>query len=124
RDRAATVNYGIYAASNLIPVNLDYNDVADWSVNYYNVAPGPNDISEDPQFVDVTTGDYHLKDSSPCIDQGSASFAGYDAPTDDIDGETRPQDGGYDHSITISGGGPSTRSTCPSCSRTIEENQA
>lgn len=37
-------------------------------------------------------GDYHLTGSSPAIDQGSSS----QAPSDDYEGNSRPQGSGYD----------------------------
>jgi hypothetical protein len=51
-----------------------------------------NCIDEDPQFVDSDNGDYHLKSTSPAIDEGTST----DAPADDIDGDVRPQGSGYD----------------------------
>jgi len=47
--------------------------------------------ARDASFAPTTEGDYHLKTGSPCID--TADPAG---PTDDIDGETRPQNNGLD----------------------------
>ncbi|MDA3936999.1 MAG: hypothetical protein PF636_09145, partial [Actinomycetota bacterium] len=40
----------------------------------------------------TSTGDYHLQEISPCEGQASAVFS----PADDIDGDIRPQNGGYD----------------------------
>jgi hypothetical protein len=40
----------------------------------------------------VGNGDYHLTADSPCIDTGTSEGA----PSDDIDGDTRPQGQGYD----------------------------
>jgi hypothetical protein len=56
------------------------------------VMAGLNDMSSDPMFVDKTLANYHLLTDSPCIDMGTAQ----DAPTDDIDGNLRPQGAGYD----------------------------
>jgi len=47
-------------------------------------------IDADPQFVGG--GDYHLTESSPCINAGSAASA----PEEDIDGEFRPFGAGHD----------------------------
>lgn len=44
-----------------------------------------NNIAEDPFFIG--DGDYHLLSISPVIDQANAAYA----PSDDIDGDTRPQ---------------------------------
>ena len=48
--------------------------------NYYNITPGPNDISEDPLFVTGPLGDYYLSQTaagqpqnSPCVDYGFAT---------------------------------------------------
>ncbi|MDY6857447.1 MAG: right-handed parallel beta-helix repeat-containing protein [Thermodesulfobacteriota bacterium] len=51
---------------------------------------GVGNIDEDPLFVGA--GDYHLTMNSGCIDSGTASSA----PSDDIDGDARPQANGYD----------------------------
>jgi hypothetical protein len=62
-------------------------------VTYSNIQdgyPGTGNISEDPLFVG--TGDYHLNAGSPCIDTGTS----IGAPGFDIDGDSRPQGGGYD----------------------------
>jgi hypothetical protein len=50
--------------------------------------PGPGNISEDPAFVNRLGGDYHLLDSSPCLETASLDYA----PDHDIDGESRPFD--------------------------------
>ncbi|MBI4652066.1 hypothetical protein HY745_12485 [Candidatus Desantisbacteria bacterium] len=54
--------------------------------NIYFVDPQP--ASEAP----TALGDYHLNSNSPCIDQGTDAGA----PSDDIDGEDRPNGTGYD----------------------------
>lgn len=41
--------------------------------NYHNISPGTGDISVDPQFLAPWTGEYHLRQGSPCIDQGDDS---------------------------------------------------
>jgi hypothetical protein len=61
---------------------------------------GNGNITCDPSFVNevpassapTDTGDYHLQSGSDCIDKGTSSGA----PTDDIDGDLRPQGSGYD----------------------------
>ncbi|MBI4832657.1 MAG: matrixin family metalloprotease [Candidatus Lindowbacteria bacterium] len=50
---------------------------------------GTGNIDADPLFVG--DGDYHLTSGSPCIDTGTNSGV-----TDDIDGNPRPLDSGYD----------------------------
>ncbi len=56
------------------------------------VYPGEGNIHADPLFVDTATGDFRLTKLSPCIDVGNA----LDAPSDDFDGNARPQGGGFD----------------------------
>ncbi|RKY13558.1 MAG: hypothetical protein DRP63_09460 [Planctomycetota bacterium] len=59
-----------------------------------------NCIHVDPQFVDVLTGDYHLKDTSPCIDAGDNSLVPSSVTTD-LDGRKRIVDGDNDGSATV-----------------------
>lgn len=64
-------------------------------VSYSNVGDGwfgTGIIIADPLFVDSVSGNFHLQDSSPCIDTGTAMGA----PADDKDGVIRPQDGNGD----------------------------
>ena len=49
---------------------------------------GKNNISDDPQFVDPTINNYHLKGNSPCIDKGYSYYLFVKNVTD-IDGEGR-----------------------------------
>ncbi|MFC1684226.1 right-handed parallel beta-helix repeat-containing protein [Pseudomonadota bacterium] len=61
---------------------------------------GDGNMTVDPLFVyprDVSLsptidGNYHLQSDSPMLDKGTA----VGAPVDDIDGDARPQEGGYD----------------------------
>ncbi|MBC2695351.1 MAG: hypothetical protein HF982_08775 [Desulfobacteraceae bacterium] len=62
-------------------------------------------INAEPLFIDpqpaseapITAGDYHLQVGSPCIDTGTDDISTYpNLPTDDIDGDPRPQSAGYD----------------------------
>lgn len=48
---------------------------------------GTGNIDSDPAFVDAANGDYHLKASSPCIDDGDNSV--YSSGDTDIDGDDR-----------------------------------
>ncbi|MBI5057329.1 MAG: hypothetical protein HZB61_12015 [Nitrospirae bacterium] len=71
--------------------NLVYSN----TINYQGIADqtGVNfNISADPMFIDVSSGNYRLKANSPAIDSGSD----LSAPTDDFDGKTRPIDGNKD----------------------------
>ena len=62
------------------------------NVNYNCVqggfAGGTGNDSNDPLFRDADANDYHLLDSSPCIDTGDPNFTP-DANETDIDGEAR-----------------------------------
>lgn len=62
--------------------------------NYSKVSPGSDDISTDPLFANGTSGDYHLKATSPCVSAGWAGAIG--VPSTDIDGESRTQRGTID----------------------------
>ncbi len=53
---------------------------------------GINFIENDPAFANPLQGDFHLRADSPAIDSGSP----VDAPSDDIDGNSRPRGRGYD----------------------------
>lgn len=64
---------------------VSYSDVRMYSDPYQGVA----NINVDPLFADPANGNYHLQIGSPCIDTGTATGA----PADDIDGDSRPQQG-------------------------------
>jgi len=49
-------------------------------------------MNTDPLFVNPDAGDFHLQAGSPCINAGTITGA----PSDDLDGITRPQLGGID----------------------------
>ncbi len=51
--------------------------------------PGTGNINTDPLFVNALNGDYHLQESSPCIDKGSGPDLNSLVPLADIDGEAR-----------------------------------
>ena len=74
-------------AGDLTGVVVEYSDVQMAAPG--DVWPGTGNINEDPLFVGG--GDFHLAEGSPCID------ASVDASVYiDIDGDTRPQEGGFD----------------------------
>jgi hypothetical protein len=64
-------------------------------------------INADPLFVNESNHDYHLQDGSPCIAAGTTT----NAPSTDLDGNTRPAPSGTNPDMgayengTISGGG-------------------
>ena len=73
-------------------VVLDRNLVWGNGANYEQIAPGPDDISLNPRFVNSGELDFHLKPDSPCLDVGGTSGE----PTTDFEGDPRPQGPGRD----------------------------
>jgi len=76
-------------------VVIDYNC-------YHNrvgtvTGPGEHSIVKNPKFVDVAGYDFHLQNTSPCIDAGDpAPGAGFD-----LDGRQSPQDGNGDGNAIV-----------------------
>ena len=67
-------------------VNISYSDVKQASGIY----PGTGNINADPLFI--SSADFHLQNTSPCINTGTPTGA----PADDFDGDARPFGGGLD----------------------------
>ncbi len=68
-------------------INITYSDIeGGWE--------GSGNIDADPLYIysNDNVPDYHLTDSSPCIDKGTSEGA----PADDIDNDPRPQGAGFD----------------------------
>jgi len=59
-----------------------------------------NCIHQEPLFVDAANGDYHLKDTSPCIDTGDNSLVPSSVTTD-LDGRKRIVDGDSNGTATV-----------------------
>jgi len=78
---------GIDCESRTVP-SITYCDVW-WNVkyNYNNCSPGTGCISSDPEFIDPDANDFHLQETSSCIDTGDA----VGAPNVDAEGTYRPQ---------------------------------
>jgi len=79
---------------NAAPTDADFRSAN--AATYTNccalpLAPG-NSITNDPGLVSPALADFHLADTSPCIDRGSASAV----PAHDVDGIPRPLDGDAD----------------------------
>jgi len=68
--------------------SLDHAFDTGYSCMQTEHAGGLNNILDPPLFVG--TNDYELLSSSPCIDKGSDRQSGIDAPTDDLNGDSRP----------------------------------
>ena len=73
------------------------DDLVNVAATYSNIEdgdPGEGNISADPLFVDPAGGDFHLLQSSPCLDQGSNAAPGL--PDIDYDGDPRVINGVVD----------------------------
>ena len=68
---------------------------------------GSDYVEGDPKFVNAPGADFHLQASSPAIDKGSS----LNAPSNDFEGNIRPQGAGYDIGAYESEGGPSPSET-------------
>ena len=96
---------GLYVRNNIISQNTN-NQIRYTNperhrniVVEYNLIDGPSDLwgtnymTGDPQFVNPSGGDFHIRSSSPARDHGtSKSFV----PAADYDGSGRPQGAAYD----------------------------
>ena len=82
-----------------IQITIDYSIFPEVGVNHStetgSVTYGENNITGYPVFVDTTANNYRLGDLSPAISAGTSSFVldgvAYNAPTNDLDGNTRPR---------------------------------
>ena len=70
--------------------NLVYGN----GTNYSNLLAGPGDISQDPLFVNKSSGDYHLTSTSPAINNGNNSVV--QTGWVDLDGHARVYGGNVD----------------------------
>lgn len=105
QNLAGTSGDEVYIYDNTSSITISYSDID------HSLIEGPgapildNNINADPLFVDplpateapTTAGDYHLKAGSPCIDIGLSDKTTYpNLPSDDLDGDNRPEGAGYD----------------------------
>jgi hypothetical protein len=92
-NRAGEVGDEIYLSSGGY-INITYSDIQGGDPdNPGSPYPGTGNIDADPLFH----ANYHLTAGSPCIDSGTDDTVTYPSlPGDDIDGDTRPQDGNGD----------------------------
>jgi hypothetical protein len=80
------------------PIDLSDEMVPNWCLigDGSGDSSGRNNIrSEDPEFVSPETYNYHLQESSPCVDTGEENSTTH-TPNHDIDGDSRPQGGRID----------------------------
>ena len=81
--------YALYETSTVFET-LDYNVIYGWFSTYTTTENGPHSILADPLFVSAM--DHDLKFGSPCLDSGTDTGA----PSDDINGDSRPFDANGD----------------------------
>jgi len=85
------VDFGSESYNPIWENNLVYGNTINYDVIADQTGTNSN-ISNDPQFIDASSGNYHLKATSPAIDAGSE----LSAPIIDFDGVSRPVDGNKD----------------------------
>ena len=71
-------------------------------VTYSNIKggyQGEGNIIADPLFVDPSNDDYHIQETSPCIDKADNSAVGF--PHTDFEGDQRILDGDNDGKATV-----------------------
>ncbi len=76
----------------LSTVTVTYSDLYTYTSAGTAVWPGEGNINADPLFRAPQSGDYRLKENSPCVDTGTPTGA----PDEDIWGVYRPHGDGYD----------------------------
>jgi hypothetical protein len=93
-------NFGGADSSTLNNCIVYYNTNGDYfnsSLNYCCTAQPPDNgignITNEPAFVDLAGGDFHLQPNSPCINAGNNSFV---TLTNDLDGNPRIKGGTVD----------------------------
>jgi hypothetical protein len=80
-NQNVTINSGNNCFSApLQTVNVTYNDLG-------------GNIIDDPMFIDIPNGDYHLSGNSPCIDAGTEDTTPFNLPVFDLDFNERIWDG-------------------------------
>lgn len=75
-----------------VAASIDYNLYFNNTPNNSNVSTGANTRAGDPLFADVAAGDLHLTVDSAAVDAGDPAST----VTDDIDGDFRPINQGFD----------------------------
>lgn len=73
--------------------SFSYNDVYGNTVDYDGLQPGVSNISADPLFAGLESGNFHIQPNSPCKDKGSNTAL---LPAKDIEGDSRILNGTVD----------------------------
>ncbi len=79
------------ANESTVPLTVDHNLIDSYR-EYADEIRGTDYVEGEPLFVNAAGADFHLRETSPAIDNGSS----VDVPTDDYEGNSRPQDGDED----------------------------
>ncbi len=91
---AGVVNTIVWGNS---PDQVDRDSESTLYVTYSNVQggySGAGNIDADPDFISTNPYDFHLQSGSSCIGAGTASSGVSELPTDDFEGNSRPNPGG------------------------------
>lgn len=78
-------------------LSLMYNNLWQNEADYSGTLPGTRDLRVDPGFVNVGSGDFHLKAGSSLVDAGT----NWGAPGIDFEGQPRPMDGDGDGASAV-----------------------
>jgi hypothetical protein len=100
--------------NSIIYFNSAFYGSSNWlstgGITFYNSCSAPNvvgtGITDDPHFVDMTNGNYHLSLSSPCI--GTGLVQPWTTDAQDLDGNPRTTNGRVDMGAYQSGYPPLT----------------
>jgi hypothetical protein len=100
--------------NSIIYFNSAFYGSSNWlstgGITFYNSCSAPNvvgaGITDDPQFVDITNGNYHLSGASPCI--GLGMIQPWMTGAQDLDGNPRTTGGRVDMGAYQSGYPPLT----------------
>ena len=94
----ASCSRGLVGFGSTSTKSLSHNDVYGCGTPYDPATtPHSTDLACDPLFVDESADNYHILPGSGCIDKGVSAGA----PSDDIDGFTRPRDGDGDGTASV-----------------------
>ncbi len=86
--------------------SLDFNFVTTdfWNTGFFTNENGPDTLYANPLFTNVTNGNFHIANTSPCVNAGLADTTGLGLPSTDYYGNTRIVGGTTDigiHETTV-----------------------